>query len=100
MSIQRELIKAIFLGNLQMVEQLIEQGADINAKADNGWTALHYAAKRGYVEVVKYLIEQGADINAKNNAGETPLYEASTSAVARFLKEKDAEGSWRRAPTY
>jgi len=54
-------------GHLSVVECLINQKADINAKNDGGWTPLHYAAEQGHLCVVEYLVNQKADINAKNN---------------------------------
>ena len=33
----------------------------------NGNTALHYAADRGYTELLKVLLEQGANINMGDN---------------------------------
>merc|ERR1719461_1855332 len=38
----------------------------------NGWTALHWAAKRKHVNVVKMLLENGADPEVLNNEGLNP----------------------------
>lgn len=51
---------------------LIENGAEINIKDNDGNTPLHYAAKRGFMGIIRLLVENGADINAKNNDGQTP----------------------------
>lgn len=32
--------------------------------ADDGWTAMHYAAHEGYMEVVKLLIDKGASLES------------------------------------
>ncbi len=40
-----------------------------------GRTALHCAAKAGFVHVVEALIEHGGDVNALNERGQTPLDE-------------------------
>jgi hypothetical protein len=50
---------------------LIEKGADPNAKDDNGWTPLHYAAKMVRTHIVELLIEMGADPNIRNKDGKT-----------------------------
>ena len=57
----------------QMIKDLIKSGANVNAKTDNGETALMWAVRHRNAEVVKALIEAGADINAKNNKGATAL---------------------------
>ncbi len=59
--------------NLQIVNLLIEKGANINAKSKDFSTALTLAIKRGYLETVRLLIERGADVNATDNDGLTPL---------------------------
>lgn len=54
---------------------LIDAGADVNAKDEDGQTPLHYAADRGHSEALKVLINAGADVNAKNENGWTPLHD-------------------------
>ncbi len=46
----------------------------LNEQDIDGWTAMHYACKLGYIYAVKYLIEKGADINIKNNEKQSPLH--------------------------
>jgi len=58
---------AAWNGHLSVVEYLVNQKADINAKNKNNWTPLHYAAQNGHLSVVEYLVNQKADINAKNS---------------------------------
>ena len=53
------------------VEKVIKEGADVNAKNDNGNTALHIAAFKGNTDTVEALLAKGADVNAKNNNGYT-----------------------------
>ncbi len=53
-------------GNLNIVKYLVEHGADIYVKKDTD-DSLRWAAKRGNLEVVKYLVEQGANIHAQND---------------------------------
>jgi len=55
-------------GHLSVVEYLVNQKADINAKTKEifSGTPLHYAAQNGHLSVVEYLVNQKADINAKN----------------------------------
>ena len=64
-------------GKLDCVKALIEAGADLNAKENDGSTALHWAADNGKLDCVKALIEAGADLNAKENDGWTALHWAA-----------------------
>jgi ankyrin repeat protein len=51
----------------EIVSLLIELGADIHAKDDDGKTALMSAAESGHTEIVSLLLDLGADIDAKDN---------------------------------
>jgi hypothetical protein len=55
---------------------LYETGIEINAKDDNGDTAVHGAVLRGADSVIRFLAEKGANINEKNRVGWTPLVQA------------------------
>lgn len=59
-------------GAEEATRALLEAGADINAKNEADFTALHGAAFRGLNEVVAYLVANGADINARDFRGRTP----------------------------
>ena len=52
---------------------LIKNGADVNAKNNDGNIALISASNRRHLEIVKLLIKNGADVNAKDNDGMTAL---------------------------
>ena len=65
--------------NIEATKQAIADGADVNAKDENGRTLLQLAALKGHKEVVELLIAKNANVNAKNNDGETPLDQAIES---------------------
>ena len=68
--------------------KLIDSGADLEAKDQNGWTPLFWAARFGYTEVVKLLVSKGASKDLKDNNGDTPLSiakEWDRSEVVKFL---------------
>jgi len=48
-------------GHFNIVERLIQAGADVNVQEAYGFTPLHEAAENGHLEIVKLLIERGAD---------------------------------------
>jgi len=67
------------------VRAVIEMGIDVNAKNEDGQTAMHMAAFTGADPVVRYLAENGAEINVADNYGETPWSMASgISPVLRY----------------
>jgi len=68
-----QLIQAAYDGDLQTVQTLLADGAEVNARNNRGVTALIMAAMEGHTEVAKLLLEKGADINAKSNSGLTAL---------------------------
>lgn len=56
------------------IRQLLEGGADANARTDGGGTPLHCAAQEGQTRMVELLLDWGADINARDDLiGKTPL---------------------------
>lgn len=59
-----------------------EKGVDIDAVNNDGDTALHLSATRGYQHPTLHLIDQGAKLDIKNNKGQTPL-EASEAISSR-----------------
>jgi ankyrin repeat protein len=56
-----------------VVESLLATGADVNAPAGRGWTALHFAAERGHTSVSELLLARGAHPRARTTDGHTPL---------------------------
>ncbi|KAI0287825.1 hypothetical protein BC826DRAFT_736996 [Russula brevipes] len=75
------LISAAYFADLEMVEVLLNYGADIEAQSASGRTALHWVVvspRSSAPEVVRLLLKRGADINVRNTGGETPLHSAAS----------------------
>ena len=62
----------------EIIKCLVEQGAHLHEKVnDGGDTLLHAAATFGKIESIQCLVSLGIDVNAKNNNGWTPIYYAA-----------------------
>ncbi|XP_065346583.1 serine/threonine-protein phosphatase 6 regulatory ankyrin repeat subunit B-like [Cloeon dipterum] len=57
----------------EIIEMLVNHGADVNLQNKNGWTALHLAARHN-PELSQTLLDHGADVNSKHNDGWTALH--------------------------
>ena len=58
-------------GDLEVVTQLVNNGADINATADHGHFPLYCAAGHGHVATTRFLVQNGADLEARLADGKT-----------------------------
>lgn len=81
---------AALTGQKEMAAALLDKGAPVNGRNEDGGTALNAAAFMGQAAIVDLLIQRGADILISNYAGETPLQAAKhdfgvVEFVAGFL---------------
>lgn len=67
------LISAAVFDKTEIAIALIEAGADVNFRNNEGSTALHTAAFFCRTEIVKALLAAGIDKSVKNNAGSTAV---------------------------
>jgi ankyrin repeat protein len=87
---------AAWKGHAEIVQILLDAGADMQAKNENGhWgnTPLHAAAHGNQAAAARVLIASGADVNAKDSFGQTPLAHTAihkATAAAKALKEAGA----------
>ncbi len=62
-----DLLDAALNGNAKKVEQLIQDGASVDAKTNLGKTPLHIAASNGHIKIVKLLLDHRASVDAERN---------------------------------
>ena len=67
---------AAFYGHAELVERLVDFGADVNARDLYEWTPLHYAALKGRTDTCVALLHCGADVMALTRTRKTPLQKA------------------------
>ena len=92
-------------GSADTAQVLIDQGATIDARGDDGSTALHAAALFGRTAVAKVLLDRGANAKIMNFQGVTPLDNArvdwpTTQYIAQLLQiqlQQDAAVEGKKA---
>eukprot|EP00008_Paramoeba_atlantica_P002994 CAMPEP_0201487848 /NCGR_PEP_ID=MMETSP0151_2-20130828/15683_1 /ASSEMBLY_ACC=CAM_ASM_000257 /TAXON_ID=200890 /ORGANISM="Paramoeba atlantica, Strain 621/1 / CCAP 1560/9" /LENGTH=163 /DNA_ID=CAMNT_0047873003 /DNA_START=28 /DNA_END=519 /DNA_ORIENTATION=- len=78
-------------GQTEIVDFLLEKGADVNAARNNNFFPLHSAAMKGHASICQKLIEKGASPNVQTNPqGYSPCHSAAwaghTDAVMVLVK--------------
>jgi ankyrin repeat protein len=93
------LIEAVQHDDRAAVESVLRRHPDVNARQDDGATALGWAAVRCNREIAELLLKAGANPNLVNEQGVSPLYLAVTNGatdVARLLLTYKADPNLAR----
>ncbi|MEE9307459.1 MAG: ankyrin repeat domain-containing protein, partial [Spirochaetia bacterium] len=63
------LIQLAVAGDFESLDKLLEKGADINQRNDDGYNPLYKIVEIGTADTAAQLIERGADVNVKTHRG-------------------------------
>ena len=96
------LMNAVVSGLGDLVKELLDRGANVNAKSKEGQTALMLAADFGHLDILRQLLTKGADHKVKDQDDWTALQYATMRAdgtanekkktyeeIVRILKEAE-----------
>ena len=78
------LIWAAFHNRPQLIQWLVNRGANVDHQDRNGYCALHYVAQEKHVGIARILLAAGASTELRDVYGNTPLWTASFEARGEF----------------
>ena len=70
---------------IDVVDEFLQQRANVNCEDQNGRTPLFIAAENGSWEIVETLIRRGAKVEVADNEKNTPLHAAASSGSSRIV---------------
>jgi ankyrin repeat protein len=88
------LCEAVCHAHEEVVQLLLENGEEVSARSNDGYTPLHCAALICHEALVLVLLAKGAEVSARSTNGLTPLHCAAlcgTEPVARVLLQMGAD---------
>ncbi|NXX53680.1 RN5A ribonuclease, partial [Scopus umbretta] len=77
---------AVRESNMKEVLKLLEKGADVNSKAEGGWTPLQSAVQADNEDLVQLLLNKGACPHARKDNGGTAFTEAAIVGNVNILE--------------
>merc|ERR1712071_59615 len=96
---EEKLREAACYGDLDAVCTLIKKGVNINSQHNiNGWTPLHWAAKRNHIDIAHFLLTNGANINAESFSKEKPADLTTSPALQNLLGSPTAKKDVNEEP--
>ncbi|XP_016095399.1 protein phosphatase 1 regulatory inhibitor subunit 16B [Sinocyclocheilus grahami] len=93
----RAAVERRMLGDIQ---NLLQDGADVNRHDSQGATLLHVAAANGFAQVAEMLLEGGARTEMRDSDGWTPLHAAACWGQVHVAELLVSHGADLNAKTY
>lgn len=87
------LMVAASYGQDDLLDDLLDRGADVRATNDSGSTALHHAAGAGNLHAIDRLLAAGADPDVRNDIGLTPHMQAMVARAHTAALRLEAAGA-------
>lgn len=81
-----ELHAAVTAGDLEDVERILNEGADVDEQDSNGENALMHAAWEGHVDIAQLLVDKGINKNSQDRGGDYPLLFAAFRGQLAIVK--------------
>jgi len=85
--LQTPLMIAAREGSISVVRDLVDRGADVDARDRSGMSAVMHAARKDYAEIVDVLLSRGnADVHLTDDKGRDALYWAARCAGTQIFR--------------
>ena len=81
----------VFVGEVDIAEQLVKAGADVDGKNKDSTTPLHQASFMGRDRIARMLLRNGADADARDDNGQTPLNYAQADWVDIYVRVRELQ---------
>jgi uncharacterized protein len=88
-----QLQEAAKSGDVTLLKQALDQGADVSERDEAGDPALILASLKGHADAVAIILERGANIEVRNKGGLTALHAAAYSGNLDVVKLLVAKGA-------
>lgn len=90
--LNQQLVQAVWKGNKQEVNRLLQAGANINVKVKNYGSLLHVALAKGNHEMMDYLLRQGANPEQTDSKGRSVVQLAAYQGDIQTLELMQKNG--------
>ena len=82
---------------MALIRLLIDNGAKVNEKDNNGCSPLHWGIASGNKDSIRILLDSGGNINDKDNEGRTPI-DIGSDRIKAFINEYFDQISFIKEP--